>query len=116
MTARVLDFEQLSTEMDVQAAEEFVRANVSRQLGIDGDGAADVIAALDAQGEGAVALADALRKAQAEPLDLTLWELLYLAMSVGRVPVVSLPKCEHPATNPEMAAAMREYDADAGRE
>lgn len=109
MTGRVLDFEELSTEMDVRAAEEFVRANVSRQLGIDGDGAADVIAALDAQGEGAGALADALRKAQAEPLDLTLWELLYLAMSVGRVPVLSMPECPHPATNPEVARVMCEW-------
>lgn len=109
MSGEVIDFEGLAMDADVRTACEFVRANVSRQLGIDGDGAADVMAALDAQGEGAGALADALRKAQAEPLDLTLWELLYLAMSVGRVPVLSMPECPHPATNPEVMRVMREW-------
>lgn len=107
MSGEVIDFDSLAMDADVHAACEFVRANVSRQLGIDGDGAAGVIAALEAQGEGAGALADALRKAQAEPLDLTLWDLLYLAMSVGRLPVVSFPECRHPATDPDLLRAIR---------
>lgn len=61
MSAGAIDFDSLTMDADVHAACEFVRANVSRQLGIDGDGAAGVIAALDAQGDGAGALADALR-------------------------------------------------------
>ena len=114
MTGRVLDFEELSTEMDVRAAEEFVAAQVGRQLGTLEDGGEEVAAALDA--EGLHEAAEAMRRACANPLDLTLRELTIFAMACGRVPVVSLPRCEHPATNPEMAAAMREYDADAGCE
>lgn len=114
MTGRVLDFEELSTDMDVQAAEKFVAAQVGRQLGTMEEGGEVVAAALDA--EGLHEAADVVRVACTDPLDLTLRGLTILAMTCGRVPVVSLPRCEHPATNPEIAAAMREYDADAGRE
>lgn len=114
MTARVLDFEELYTDMDVRIAEEFVSAQVGGQLGTLRDGGEEVAATLDAGGLHEAA--EAMRRACANPLDLTLGELTILAMTCGRVPVVSLPRCEHPATNPDMAAAMREYDADAGRE
>lgn len=107
MSAGAIDFEGLAMDADVHAACEFVRANVAARLGLGEDGAADVIAALDAGGDGPGALADTLRRAQAEPLDLTLWDLLFLAMSVGRLPVVSFPECRHPATNPDLLRAMR---------
>ena len=114
MTGHVIDFEELSTEMDIRAAEKFVAANVGRQIGTLRDGGYEVAAALDA--EGMHEAADVVRVACTDPLDLTLRNLTIIAMMCGRVPVVSLPMCEHPATNPEMAAAMREWDADAGRE
>ena len=114
MTGRVLDFEELSTEMDIQAAEKFVAAQVGRQIGTLEECGEEVAAALDA--EGLHEAADMVRAACTDPLDITLKELTIIAMMCGRVPVVSLPMCEHPATNPEMAAAMREYDANAGRE
>ncbi len=107
MSGEVIDFEGLAMDADVHAACEFVRALVRRQLGIEGDEAAGVIAALDAMGGGAGALADVLGMAQAEPLDLTLWDLLYVAMSIGRLPVVSFTECPHPATNPGLLRAMR---------
>ena len=69
MTGRVLDFEELSTEMDVLAAEEFVAAHVGRQLGTLEDGGEEVAAALDA--EGLHEAAEAMRRACANPLDLT---------------------------------------------
>lgn len=120
MTGRVLDFEELSKEMDVRTAEEFVAAHVGRQLqlGTLEDGGEEVAAALAAalDAEGLHETAEAMRRACTNPLDLTLRELTIFAMACGCVPVVFLPRCEHPATNPEMAAAMREYDADAGRE
>lgn len=114
MTARVLDFEELSTEMDVRAAEAFVSAQVGRQLGTLADGGDEVAAALDA--EGLHEAAEVVRVACTNPLDLTLRELTICAMTCGRVPVVSLPMCEHPATNPDMAAAMRKYAPDGWRE
>ncbi|KUH58698.1 hypothetical protein AUL39_06955 [Tractidigestivibacter scatoligenes] len=107
MSGEIIDFEGLAMDADVRTACEFVRANVSRQLGTDGDGAADVIAALYA--EGSTDAADTLRRAQAEPLDLTLRDLTGLALMVGKIPVLSLPDCPPPATNPEMARVMREW-------
>lgn len=107
MRGEVIDFEGLSMDADVHAACEFVRAMVRRRLGIDGDGAADVIAAL--YEEGSTDAAGTLRRAQAEPLDLTLRDLTGLALMVWCIPVLSMPECPHPATNPEMARVMREW-------
>lgn len=110
MSGEVIDFEGLSMDADVHAACEFVRAMVRRRLGTDSDGAAELIAELYAEGAGE--LADTLRKASAEPLDITLRELTALAMMVGKMPVISLPECPHPATNPEMLRVMREWSGE----
>jgi hypothetical protein len=107
----VLDFEELSTDADVRAAEEFVAAQVGRQLGTLDEGGEEVAAALDA--EGLHEAAEVVRAACTEPLGLTLRQLTILAMTCGRVPVLSLPVCPHPATNPDMAAVMREYATEA---
>lgn len=111
MSGDVIYFDSLTMDADVHAACEFVRANVSMQLGTSGDGAADLMAELDA--EGLTDAADTLRRAQEEPLDITLRDLTGLALMVGRVPVLSLPECPHPATNPEMARVMREWSGNA---
>ena len=111
MSGEIIDFDSLAMDADVHAACEFVRAMVRRRLDTDSDGAADLMAELDA--EGSTDAADTLRRAQEEPLDITLRDLTGLALMVGRVPVLSLPECPHPATNPEMARVMREWSDNA---
>jgi hypothetical protein len=107
MTDGELDFEQLAMEMDIRSALEFEAESLRRQVGTMRDGGTEVAELLEKNGMPDVA--EFVRLACTDPLSLTVRDLTAMAMIDGCIPVISIQRCENPATNPEMAKLMRRF-------
>ena len=102
-----LDFEELADEMDIRAAMEFEAESLRRQVGTMRDGGTEIVELLEEKGMPEVA--EFVRLACTDPLSLTVRDLTAMAMLDGCLPVISMQRCENPATNPEMAKVMRRF-------